>query len=76
MKQRDLEAKENWIAARVDELKCDNLFCIKMSEEFSKSWIANFDEYMNLRAKQQAEREHAELEHFLLEDKINMMEIG
>ena len=52
------EAKENFIAAEVDRLLCDNLWCIEMSKKFSKSWIADFDEYMKLMASQQANREY------------------
>lgn len=52
------EAKEYWIAAAVDRLLCDNLWCIEMSDKFSKSWIADFDEYMKFMASQQANREY------------------
>lgn len=72
---RDLEARELWIEARVDELLCDNLWCIEMSEKFSKSWIADFDEYMKISAKQQAAREHAAIIADLEEAIIDSMEL-
>lgn len=68
---RDLEAKENWLAARIDELKCDNLFCIKMAEKFNKSWIAEFDEYMDIMSKRQAALDYEALMRDLEDERIN-----
>ena len=72
---RDLEAREYWIESRIDELLCDNLWCIEMSEKFSKSWIADFDEYMKISAKRQAEKEHAAIMADLEEAIIDSMEL-
>ena len=57
--QHDLdrqEAKENFIAAEVDRLLCDNLWCIKISEQFDKDAEATvfFNDYIRIKAKQQA----------------------
>ena len=61
--QHDLdrqEAKENFIAAEVDRLLCDNLWCIKISEQFDKDAEATvfFNDYIRIKAKQQASREY------------------
>ena len=61
--QHDLdrqEAKENFIAAAVDRLLCDNLWCIKISEQFDKDAEATvfFNDYIRIKAKQQANREY------------------
>lgn len=73
---KDLESKDLWIQARVDELLCDNLWCIEVSEKFSKSWIADFDKYMKIAAKQQAAREHTEIEAMILNAQIDNLELN
>lgn len=54
------EAKENFIAAEVDRLLCDNLWCIKISEQFDKDAEATvfFNDYIRIKAKQQANQEY------------------
>ena len=54
------EAKENFIAAEADRLLCDNLWCIKISEQFDKDAEATvfFNDYIRIKAKQQANREY------------------
>ena len=65
---RDLEAKENWIAARIDELMDD--------DDFFKEWCAEHDfETIEAFATRTAEREHASLMADLEEAMIDSMEL-
>lgn len=66
---RDLEARANWLAARVDELLDSDWWredkrCADLDEYLSES------DYKEL-ALEQAEREHAELMADLEEERIN-----
>lgn len=64
MKQRlrDLEARENWIAARVDELMDDADF----AESFEWRGIVSLREF----ARKEAEREHAAIMAGLEDERI------
>ena len=57
---KDLESKDLWIQARIDELLCDNLWCISIAEQFDKDAEATvfFNDYIRLKATQQANREY------------------
>lgn len=63
MKQRlrDLEARENWIAARVDELMTDEEWMLKTKDK----WFYCEDDVnyslIKSEALEQAEREHASI---------------
>ena len=75
---KDLESKDLWIQARIDELLCDNLWCISIAEQFDKDAEAPvfFNDYIRFKAKQQATREHAEIEAMILNAQIDNLELG
>lgn len=61
---RDLEARDNWIAARIDELLDDG--------DFFKEWCIEHDhETLEDYAKRTAEREHAAIMTDLEDERIN-----
>lgn len=66
MKQllRDLEARENWIQARIDELMDDADWLLTVSDD----WSDNAIDY----ATQQAEREHAAIMADLEDERISV----
>lgn len=66
---RDLESKDLWIQARVDELMDDDGFL----EEWARSFI-NITVYA--AAVQKATREHAEIESMILDAQIDNLELG
>lgn len=61
---RDLEARANWIDARIDELMDD--------DDFFKEWRTEHDyEPLEVFAKRTAEREHATIIADLEDERIN-----
>lgn len=69
MKQRlrDLEARDNWIAARIDELLADDEWILTVSDD----WSDNAIDYATL----QAERDYAEIEAMILDAQIDNLEL-
>jgi len=68
MNKRGLEAKENWIAARIDELMDD--------DDFLGEWAKlSIDITTRAYATLVAEREHAEIEAMILDAQIDNLEL-
>lgn len=77
MKQRlrDLEARDNWIEARIDELMDDNEWVL----EIKNKWFYCEDDVnyslIKAEATEQAIREHAEIEAMILDAQIDNLEL-
>ena len=61
MKQRDLEAKENWISARIDELMDDADWLDDARAEWHENGFGFEETYIKAKAASKAAREHAAL---------------
>ncbi len=73
MKQRlrDLEARDNWIEARIDELMDAFAWCIDANMNHA---CASHKDRLEF-AKKQATREHAEIEAMTLNAQIDNLEL-
>lgn len=72
MNKRGLEARDNWIAARIDEL----ISCEKWRAETLEDWAYDESElvyggYAIQKAEKQAEKEHAAIMADLEDERIN-----
>lgn len=73
---KDLESKNLWIQARIDELMDDDAWVL----EIKKKWFYCEDDVIysliETEALEQATREHAEIEAMILNAQIDNLELG
>ena len=75
MNKRGLEARENWIAARIDELLADSEWFADAQVEWHENGFGFEEDYIRAKAAAKAVREHAAIIADLEEAIIDSMEL-
>lgn len=75
MNKYGLEARANWIAARIDELMDDADWLTDARAEWRENGFGFEENYIKAKAASKAEREHASLMADLEEAIIDSMEL-
>lgn len=71
----DLESKDLWIQARIDELMDDEEWLIAARAEWRENGFGFEETYIQAKAASKAQREHAKIEAVILNAQIDNLEI-
>lgn len=73
---KDLESKDLWIRARIDELMDDDAWVLGIKEKWFYCEDGVIYSVIKAEATEQATREHAEIEAMILDAQIDNLELG